>query len=137
MYARYCIFLAESPSTQRSALLTRSSLSYRDRKKEKSMEFANGSFLRSDSRIFVQHPGAFPLFRTRFSRFLPSSSFPSPVFLASLLSAHFSFSKFHHTETPAYFILLTFYFALSWFFLWWFLPLSPPVLTLRIFLFAF
>lgn len=59
-----------------------SSLAHCDREKEKSVEFANGSLLRSDSRIFVQHPGAFPLFRTRFSRFLLPLS---PVFLASLL----------------------------------------------------
>lgn len=62
------------------------SLAHCDREKEKSVEFANGSLLRSDSRIFVQHPGVFPLFRTRFSRFL----LPLPP----LSSSHRSFRSF-------------------------------------------
>lgn len=103
-----CALLHIPSPTQRSALA-------RDREKEKSVEFANGSLLRSDSRIFVQHPGAFPLFRTRFSRFLLLPLSPCLPRIAP--SAHFSFSKFSYPETPTYFILLTFYFALSRFFL--------------------
>lgn len=90
----------------------------RDREKEKSMEFANGSLLGNDSRIFVQHPGAFP--PNAFLSLSPSSLSSS----RRSSSAHFSFPKFYHPETPAYFILLTFYFALSQFFLWRFLPFS-------------
>lgn len=129
VYTRCCIFFAESPPTQRSTLLTCFSLAQRDREKEKSVEFANGSLLKSDSRIFVQHLGAFPLFRTHLS---------SSVFLASLLPLISLFQsstipRHRRTSSSSLSTLLflgSFYSGLIF-------SLSLPVLMLRIFLFAF
>lgn len=53
------------------------------REEEKPMEFANGSLLGNDSRIFVRHPNAYPLSRTRASHPLP------PRLLTRSPAAHF------------------------------------------------
>lgn len=72
-------------------------------KREKPAEFANGSLLGNDSRIFVQHPVAYPLSRGRAATLASVLLTPSPrrVYPASFVapSAHFSFSKFYRPET--------------------------------------
>lgn len=62
------------------------------KKRRSPAKFANGSLLGNDSRIFVQHHGAYPLSRMR-PFFLSLLTFP--VSPRRFPSAHFSFSKFH------------------------------------------
>lgn len=68
------------------ASLRRARNSARSREKEKPAKFANGSLLGSDSRIFVEHHGAYPLSRMRLS-------FSRPSFSSSLSFRPFLFFK--------------------------------------------
>lgn len=101
-------FLAESP--RRFVSLRRARNAARSQEKEKPAKFANGSLLGNDSRIFVQHHGAYPLSRMR-----PSSSTPShALFLFSSLSFRpFLFFKVLPSRDAGVLHPFTFYFALS------------------------
>jgi len=72
----------------------RGNIATRHREKKKLAEFANGSLLGNDSRIFVQHLGANPLSRTH----PPLALSPSLLPLISL------FQSSSIPKTPAYFI---------------------------------
>lgn len=82
----------------------------RDREKEKSVEFANGSLLGNDSRNFVQHPGAYPLPRTRSSRFLtpPSSLSSSRRSFRPFLFSKVLLSRDTGVLHPSHFLLCSF-----------------------------
>lgn len=87
----------------------------RSQEKEKPAKFANGSLLGNDSRIFVQHHGAYPLSRMR----------PSPSSSSSLSFRPFLFFKVLPSRDAGVLHPFTFYFALSQVF-----GASPPVVTL-------
>lgn len=108
------VFLTGSP--RRFVPLLRRTRNAARSQEKKPAKFANGSLLGNDSRIFVQHHGAYPLTRMRLSLPQLPRRFPS---------AHFSFSKFYRPEMPAYFIpsLSTLPFLRS-------LILPPPAMTL-------
>lgn len=101
-------------------------------KREKPAEFANGSLLGNDSRIFVQHPAAYPLSRTRCATPVSPTHPPLPLISAPRLSWHPSshlppISLFQSSTVPRHTGVLhplTFHFALSRFCFFGALPLS-------------
>lgn len=87
------------------ASLRRTRNAARNQEKEKPAKFANGSLLGNDSRIFVQHHGAYPLTRMRLSSsaplfllvaFLP----PISLFQSSTVPRHRCSSSLHFLLCP-------------------------------------
>lgn len=112
--------------TFRSSLVAsprRARNSARSREKEKPAKFANGSLLGNDSRIFVEHHGAYPLSRMRLS------FSPVPLSPRRFPSAHFSFSKFYRPETPG--VLSSLHFLLCPFSDLWRFPSCHDALYFR------